>query len=260
MTAPEAGPWDLVAEGVTAGYGDIVVLRDVCLHVPAGHFVALLGSNGAGKSTFLRTVMGTTSGRGGRITFGGETVGGRAVHDLTRLGICFVPEGRAIYRSLSVQENLQMYAGGVARTGQLDRVYEIFPRLKERRRQVAGSMSGGEQQMLALSRAFLREPLRLLMIDEPSMGLAPIVVEELFGVLDRFRSEETSVLLVEQYAQKALAMADLVYVLNRGRVVFAGEPHELTARPDVFALYVDGPHEEAGPPNSTVSTGGRDAW
>ncbi len=214
-------------DGVTVLYGGVRALSDLSLCVPEGSVVALLGANGAGKSTTLRAISGLVRLETGRVIFDGSRLDGLAPHLIARAGVLHVPEGRGIFPSLTVRENLEMVS--FTRSGTANPVeagVEIFPALGGRLGQAAGSLSGGEQQMLSLSRAFIASP-RLLMVDEISMGLAPIIVAELFGALRSMASAGTSVLLVEQYVNAALELADYVYLLDKGRLVEVAEPGEL---------------------------------
>jgi branched-chain amino acid transport system ATP-binding protein len=222
--------------GVTAGYGDSVVLRDVDLVVPGGTIVALLGPNGAGKTTLLRVASGLLRPRQGELAVDGEDLTGAPAERFARAGICHVTEGRSVFPGLTVRENLRMF-GAKGQEGEAqERAVSAFPKLGQRLSQIAGTMSGGEQQMLALSRAYAqRAPI--VMLDEVSMGLAPIIVDEIFTFFDRLVAEGSSLLLVEQYVAKALGIATNVYVLARGRVVFRGEPAEL-AGTDLMARYL----------------------
>jgi branched-chain amino acid transport system ATP-binding protein len=221
---------------VTAGYGETMVLRNVSLSVPPQSVVALLGPNGAGKTTLLRVASGLLRPRTGRLRMDGADVTGRRTHQLAAAGICHVPEGRGIFPSLTVRENLIMQARPGGEEAAIERAGRAFPILTDRLAQVAGTMSGGEQQMLALARTYLTGP-KVVLLDEVSMGLAPRVVDAIFEFLDRLRSEGASLLLVEQYITRALAMADYVYLLQRGRVAFAGEPAEVDGE-RVFAQYL----------------------
>jgi branched-chain amino acid transport system ATP-binding protein len=221
---------------VEAGYAETVVLRDVTLSVPASSVVALLGPNGAGKTTLLRTASGLLRTRRGRLLFDGTDVTHDAPHRLMERGICHIPEGRGIFRSLTVRENLRLQALPGEESSALARSTEVFPRLGQRLDQVAGTLSGGEQQMLALARAYVQRP-RVVLLDEVSMGLAPNLVEEIFVFLKQLASDGVSLLLVEQYVTKALKIADYVYVLNRGSVVFVGEPSELGSD-EIFRQYI----------------------
>jgi branched-chain amino acid transport system ATP-binding protein len=223
----------LELRGVTAGYGETTVLRDVDLVVPDGATVALLGPNGAGKTTLLRVASGLLRPRSGQVLVDGVDVTGKAPHVLTQMGLCHVPEGRGVFGQLTVRDNLLLQAGG--RTEAVEQATSAFPRLGERLDQAAGTMSGGEQQMLALARAYVQQP-RTVLLDEVSMGLAPVVVDEIFGFLGTLAREGAALLLVEQYVTKALAMADYVVLLNKGRVSFWGEPGELDGQ-DLFKQY-----------------------
>ena len=221
--------------GLRVAYGGVHALRDVSLTVPTGSVVALLGPNGAGKSTTLRTVSGVVRAERGTITYFGQPIQRMAAHRIARMGLVHVPEGRGIFPSLSVRENLEMAAtdgDGLAEAT------ELFPVLGERHRQLAGSLSGGEQQMLALARAIMARP-KLLMVDEISMGLAPIVVGQLFAALRRIAASGASLLLVEQYVEAALELADYVYVMDKGAVVDVGEPGDLRAG-SLAAAYLGG--------------------
>jgi branched-chain amino acid transport system ATP-binding protein len=230
----------LEVEGLTAAYGQIRALHGVDITVGEGQVVALLGPNGAGKTTTLRSICGMVR-ASGRITFRGRDLTGLATEKVTRLGIAHVPEGRGTFPGLTVTENLKLGAYGrrdpdVRRD--IDRWFEIFPRLADRRDQPAGSLSGGEQQMLAVARALLSRPT-LLLLDEPSLGLAPLVVREVFEVLDRIRAEQgTGMLLVEQNAALALELADAAYVLAAGRTVLSGPASEIRAEDSVRRSYL----------------------
>ena len=212
--------------GVTAGYGRTTVLRDVDLVVPEGTVVALLGPNGAGKTTLLRTAAGFMRPSKGLIRQGGQEVTRATPVQRSRGGLCLVPEGRGVFRSLTVKENLILQVPPWQKDTALDRAYDAFPILKERSGQVAGTMSGGQQQMLALARAYLSRP-KLVLLDEVSMGLAPRIVEEIFESLRMLAKQGVALLLVEQYIHQALGMADHVFLLNRGTVTFSGAPSEL---------------------------------
>jgi branched-chain amino acid transport system ATP-binding protein len=211
---------------VDAGYGDTTVLRGASLVVPEGCVVALLGANGAGKTTLLRTVSGLLRPSAGHVLLDGLDVTGWAPYRLAELGLCHIPEGRGIFHQLTVRENLVLQAAAGREQSAIAKAAETFPRLVERLDQRAGSLSGGEQQMLALARAYNTDP-RVVLLDEVSMGLAPRVVDEIFEFLERLAGTGVALLLVEQYVRRALSIADYVYVLNRGRVVFVGEPSEL---------------------------------
>lgn len=222
--------------GVVAGYGDAPVLRDVSLSVPPGTVVALLGPNGAGKTTLLRVASGLLAPTAGEVRLDGRLLNGRPPDVFARAGICHIPEGRGIFRSLTVKENLLLQARSSREASALDRAVDAFPRLGERMGQRAGTMSGGEQQMLALARAYLADPA-LVLLDEVSLGLAPNIVDEIFEFLARLAASGAALLLVEQYITRALAIADFAFVLSQGEVVFAGEASELD-HAAVFESYV----------------------
>jgi len=223
-------------ERVTAGYVGTTVLRDVELAVPNSSVVALLGPNGAGKTTLLRVASGLLHPTSGRLTLDGGDVTHDSPHALVARGICHVPEGRGVFPSMTVRDNLILQAPKGEETEAIERTVSAFPRLGERLRQLAGTLSGGEQQMLALARTYVQHP-RVVLLDEVSMGLAPKIVDEIFEFLTLLRTEGVSLLLVEQYVTRALDVADYVYLLFRGQVAFAGEPTELDEA-DVFASYV----------------------
>jgi branched-chain amino acid transport system ATP-binding protein len=222
-------------DDIVAGYGDSTVLRGVSLRVPRGSVVALLGPNGAGKTTLLRVASGLLEPTGGEITLDGTSLRGKPADAFARAGICLVPEGRGIFRSLSVKENLLLQAPA-GDDDALAKATDAFPRLGERLEQRAGTMSGGEQQMLAVARAYLSNP-SYVFLDEVSLGLAPRVVDEIFTFLRRLADGGASLLLVEQYVVRALKIADFVFILNQGEVAFAGEPGELDEA-EVFRTYV----------------------
>jgi branched-chain amino acid transport system ATP-binding protein len=228
----------LELEGLTAGYGESVALRNVSLVVPSGRAVALLGPNGAGKTTLLSVASGLVPVSSGRVLLDRQDISREPLHRRSGRGMCHVTEGRAVFPGLDVRDNLRMFAQPGHEDEALERAVGAFPRLGERLSQIAGTMSGGEQQMLALARAYARRA-PLVLLDEVSMGLAPIVVDEIFAFLERLKDEGVSLLVVEQYAAKALALADIVYLLVRGRVVLVGEPAEI-ADSDVFAHYLGG--------------------
>jgi len=216
--------------GVRAAYGRIEVLRGVDLLVPRGAVVALLGANGAGKSTLLRVISGLMAPTSGDIHLAGVHVAGASPDELTRAGLCMVPEGRGVFPNLTVEENLWLasYSGRPVEQILTD-AYARFPRLKERRRQLAGSMSGGEQQMLSLARALASDPA-LLLLDELSMGLAPLIVESLYDSVAQIAEAGVSILVVEQFASSALRVADYAAVMHGGRIVDSGEPREIEGR------------------------------
>jgi branched-chain amino acid transport system ATP-binding protein len=226
----------LEVDCVTSGYGKVEILHDLTIGVPEGTVVALLGPNGAGKTTTLRVISGTLPVYQGAVRYENQRIDGHSPFDIARKGITLVPEGRGIFPGLEVRENLEIgvRAGtdgengesGESRSERMERVLETFPRLRERLSQQAGTLSGGEQQMLALSRAFLGNP-RVLLMDEISMGLAPRIVEQLFESVDELRKRGLTIVLVEQYLTYALRFADICYVLSKGRIEFVGEASEL---------------------------------
>jgi branched-chain amino acid transport system ATP-binding protein len=226
----------LELERIVAGYGDSTVLREVSLTVPDGSVVALLGPNGAGKTTLLRVASGLLASRAGSLRLDGVSLVGKPADAFARAGICHVPEGRGIFRSLTVRDNILLQAPNGEAAAALERAIEVFPRLGERLNQRAGTMSGGEQQMLAIARAYLANP-RLVLLDEVSLGLAPLIVDEIFAFLARLAEEGASLLLVEQYISRALAIADFVFVLNQGEIAFAGETDELD-QAELYRTYV----------------------
>jgi branched-chain amino acid transport system ATP-binding protein len=213
--------------GVEARYGRFVALSGISLVVPEGSVVALLGPNGAGKSTMLRTISGMLAPSAGEIVFDGQRIDGLSDYKIARAGLAHIPEGRGIFPALSVRENLMMASYGSAKgESSLARVFELFPVLDHRKSQTAGTLSGGEQQMLSLARAIITRP-RLLMLDELSLGLAPRLVMQLFDDVKAIRDSGTTILLVEQYVRYALRLADIVVILHKGRIRFIGEPGEL---------------------------------
>ena len=212
---------------ITAGYDTGTVLRDVSLVVPDNSVVALLGPNGAGKTTLLRVASGLLRPTSGQILIDGVDVTGQKPYQLARKGVCHVPEGRGIFPSLTVTDTIQLQADGNRFKDSFAKATSTVPRLGERATQVAGTMSGGEQQMLALSHAYVSDP-GIVLLDEVSMGLAPKIVEEIFGYLHDLAASGTALLLVEQYVTRALQLADYVYILDRGKVTFAGEPREIS--------------------------------
>ena len=231
MTAPA-----LELVDVRASYGRIEVLKGVNLVVPAGTVVALLGANGAGKTTTLRVIDGRQKATTGCVHVAGRHVNGASADRLARIGLCSVPEGRGIFPNLTVEENLAVMTysrAGLRVSDVQERAYSRFPVLRSRRRQMAGRLSGGEQQMLGLARAVATDPA-LLLADELSMGLAPMLVEEIYAVLGRLRQEGMSVLVVEQFAKTALAVADYVAVLSHGRVISFGEPADLEGLSGIY--------------------------
>ena len=239
---PTVSTVSLSITNLVAGYGAVTVLRGVTL-VAAGEVVALLGPNGAGKTTLLRSVFGQTTVRSGSVAVGATDVTGWRPNRVARLGVCYLPEGRAIYRALTVRENLDVFGGGRAGGPELDHAFELFPILKDRLRQVAGTLSGGQQQMVALARALVTDH-PVILADELSLGLAPLVIDEIFEVLRRLKAQGKTIVLVEQYVNRALGLADVVYVLNRGRIMFCGEPSELEQSPELVRLYLGGETSE----------------
>ena len=232
----------LNVENINVYYGAIHAVKDISFEVNEGEVVTLIGANGAGKSTILKTVSGLLHSRTGSITFLDQKIGGIPAHKIVSKGLAQVPEGRQVFLQMTVEENLEM--GAYTRPGSevdpgLAQVYEQFPRLKERRRQVAGTLSGGEQQMLAMGRALMSKP-KLLMLDEPSMGLAPILVEQIFEIIQTLHKAGTTILLVEQNAQMALSVADRGYVLETGRVVKTAPAHTLLEDEAVKKAYLGG--------------------
>lgn len=232
----------LTIEGVDVYYGAIHALAGVCLTVNQGEIVTMIGANGAGKSTTIRTVSGLVRPRGGRILFEGEDITRLTPHKLVQRGICQSPEGRRVFANMSVLENLQLGAylhrkNAAQMRSDLDRVLELFPRLKERINQSAGTMSGGEQQMLAMGRALMSRP-RLLMLDEPSLGLAPFLVQQIFAIIRDINQQGVTILLVEQNAFQALRIASRGYVLETGRVVLEDQSARLLENDEVKKAYL----------------------
>ena len=232
-----------------AGYGKVGVLHGISLEVPKGKVVTLIGSNGAGKTTTMRAISGMIAPSQGNITLGGKDVTGLESNRVAKLGLAHCPEGRRVFATMSVTDNLLLgafvrYTGARPRgniQADLDRAMEYFPRLKERRTQLAGTLSGGEQQMLAMARAMMMNP-DVVLLDEPSMGLAPILVQEVFRIIERLRAEGVTMLLVEQFAAAALNVADYGYVLENGRISVHGEAARLRDDPAVKAAYLGGGH------------------
>jgi branched-chain amino acid transport system ATP-binding protein len=216
----------LELRGISAGYDTGLVLRDVSLVVPDGSVVALLGPNGAGKTTLLRVASGLLRPAAGQLLLDGVDVTGDATHELAARGICHVPEGRGVFPALTVADNLRLQAPPAIDRRAIAHAASVFPRLGERTGQLAGTLSGGEQQMLAMAHAYLAEP-QVVLLDEVSMGLAPKIVAEIFDHLHQLAASGISLLLVEQYIKRALELADYVYILNRGQIRFAGEPAEV---------------------------------
>ncbi|WP_129125451.1 ABC transporter ATP-binding protein [Geomonas oryzae] len=236
----------LKIKNINAYYGKVHALKNVSLHLKPGEIVTLIGANGAGKTTLLNTLSGIIPTASGEIVLEGRDVAGLSADRIVSLGLSQVPEGRQVFNPLTVEENLELGAYLRYRTrgekseiaADLEKMFLMFPRLKERRRQAAGTLSGGEQQMLAIGRALMARP-RLLLLDEPSMGLAPLVVQDIFKVIERLRGEEgTTILLVEQNARAALKVADRGYVLETGKVILEGKASELLENKDVQRAYL----------------------
>lgn len=232
----------LTVDDMNVYYGAIHAVKGISFEVEEGDIVTLIGANGAGKSTTLQTVSGLLRSKTGSITFLDENISKIAPHKILKRGLAQVPEGRRVFLQMSVQENLEMGAFTQPAStipGNLEMVFEQFPRLKERRKQVAGTLSGGEQQMLAMGRALMSNP-KLLMLDEPSMGLAPILVEQIFDIIKKLNEAGTTILLVEQNAQAALAIADKAYVLETGKIILSGTGKELAQSEQVKKAYLGG--------------------
>jgi len=239
----------LAIHNLQAAYGKVEVLHGISLEVPKGKLVTLIGSNGAGKTTTMRAISGMLKPKGGSVTLDGKDVTGLDSHKIARAGLAHSPEGRRVFASMSVTDNLLLGAfprftrarpkGDVK--GDLERAMELFPRLKERRDQLAGTLSGGEQQMLAMARAVMLNP-EVILLDEPSMGLAPILVEEVFRIITRLKAEGVTMLLVEQFAAAALNVADYGYVLENGSISVHGPAQSLKTDPKVVAAYLGGGH------------------
>lgn len=232
----------LKVDNINVYYGNIHAVTDISFEVKKGEIVTLIGANGAGKSTILNTVSGQLRSKTGSITFLDKNIGTLAPHKVLPLGLAQVPEGRRVFLRMTVEENLEM--GGYTRTGaenaaSLEDVYRRFPRLSERRRQIAGTLSGGEQQMLAMGRALMAKP-SLMMLDEPSMGLAPILVEQIFDIVTELNNAGTTILLVEQNAQMALSVAHRAYVLETGRIVMSGDAKDMLHDDEVRKAYLGG--------------------
>ena len=232
----------LKVEDINVYYGSIHAIKGVSFEVNEGEIVTLIGANGAGKSTTLNTISGLLHSKTGSISFMGENLGKFPCHKIVSKGLALVPEGRRVFLQMTVQENLEMGAytqGGASIAQDLEAVYQQFPRLKERFKQVAGTLSGGEQQMLAMGRALMSHP-KLLMLDEPSMGLAPILVEQIFDIIQELHKDGTTILLVEQNARAALHIAHRGYVLETGKIVTSGTGAELLDSPAIKKAYLGG--------------------
>ncbi|AFM02478.1 amino acid/amide ABC transporter ATP-binding protein 2, HAAT family [Desulfitobacterium dehalogenans ATCC 51507] len=232
----------LKVDNINVFYGAIHAIKGISLEVNEGEIVTLIGANGAGKSTVLKTISGLLRTKTGGINFLGKDITSTAPHKIVERGLAHVPEGRRIFLQMTVQENLEMGAytcpsGGIE--AELEKIYALFPRLLERRKQVAGTLSGGEQQMLAIGRALMSKP-KLLMLDEPSMGLAPILVEQIFTIIQEMNKAGTTVLLVEQNAQMALSIADRAYVLETGSISISGTGRELAESDEIRKAYLGG--------------------
>jgi branched-chain amino acid transport system ATP-binding protein len=239
----------LSIRNLSAGYGKVQVLHGISIDIPKGKVVTLIGSNGAGKTTTMRVVSGMLKPFAGEVTLAGRRIDGFDSHRIARLGVAHSPEGRRVFSTMTVTDNLLLGAfprltGGRPRgdvAGDLDRAMDLFPRLKERRQQLAGTLSGGEQQMLAMARAVMLNP-EVVLLDEPSMGLAPILVDEVFRIIARLKDEGVTMLLVEQFAAAALQVADVGYVLENGRITAQGPADTLMNDPAVRAAYLGGAH------------------
>ncbi|MBV8500200.1 MAG: ABC transporter ATP-binding protein [Paucibacter sp.] len=239
----------LTIKNLSAGYGKVQVLHGIDIEVPKGKVVTLIGSNGAGKTTTMRAISGMIKPTAGEITLNGKRVDGLESYHIARLGLAHSPEGRRVFATMSVTDNLRLgafprYTGARPKgdvTADLDKAMELFPRLKERREQLAGTLSGGEQQMLAMARAVMLNP-EVVLLDEPSMGLAPILVDEVFKIIGRLKTQGVTMLLVEQFAAAALAVADEAYVLENGSISLHGPAARLRDDPAVKAAYLGGGH------------------
>ncbi len=230
----------LKIENLSAGYGDVVVLRRINLEVSEGQIVALIGANGAGKTTTLKTVSGLLRPSKGKIFFEGKPIHNWPSYRTVKAGLIHVPEGRNLFRQMTVQENLELGSfrrGRGARNTNLEKVFNTFPKLRERKDQTAGTLSGGERQMLAIGRALMSEP-KLLMLDEPSLGLAPLIVRDIFHTIQNIREEGTTILIVEQNAVQTLKMADYGYVLENGEVVLSGSGEDLLENEEIRTAYL----------------------
>ncbi|SFB03025.1 MULTISPECIES: ABC transporter ATP-binding protein [unclassified Bacillus (in: firmicutes)] len=233
----------LKVEGINVYYGVIQALKGVSMEINEGEIVTLIGANGAGKSTLLKTISGLEKPKQGEIIFEGQSIAGKVAQSIVKRGISHVPEGRRVFANMTVEENLELGAylrkdkAGIRED--FEKIYDLFPRLLERRKQHAGTLSGGEQQMLAMGRALMARP-RLLLLDEPSMGLAPLLVKTIFRIIEEINQSGTTILLVEQNANMALSIADRAYVIETGNIVLSGTPSELNASDQVKMAYLGG--------------------
>jgi branched-chain amino acid transport system ATP-binding protein len=233
----------LKVNDINVYYGNIQALKGVSLEVKEGEIVTLIGANGAGKSTLLKTLSGLLKPKSGTIQYLDGSISGKAPQSIVKTGISHVPEGRRVFANMSVEENLELGAYLRKNTKEIrkdmDHVYELFPRLQERRKQISGTLSGGEQQMLAMGRAIMAKP-KLLLLDEPSMGLAPLMVKNIFQIIEKINREGTTILLVEQNANMALSIADRAYVIETGKVVVSGSASELQSSEQIKKAYLGG--------------------
>jgi branched-chain amino acid transport system ATP-binding protein len=233
----------LKVNGIDVFYGNIHALKGVSLEINEGEIVTLIGANGAGKSTLLKTLSGLLKPKSGTVEYLGKSISGKAPQSIVKAGISHVPEGRRVFANMSVEENLEL--GAYLRKDSkeirkdIQSVYELFPRLQERRKQFSGTLSGGEQQMLAMGRAIMAKP-KLLLLDEPSMGLAPLMVKTIFQIIEKINQDGTTILLVEQNANMALSVADRAYVIETGRVKISGTAAELQASEEIKKAYLGG--------------------
>jgi branched-chain amino acid transport system ATP-binding protein len=234
----------LKIKNLEAGYGKLKVLHKISMHISQGEIVTIIGANGAGKTTLLGAISGLLRNRSGEILFDKQDIGSLPAEDIVFMGCSLVPEGRQVFATMTVKENLLLGAYVMHKENKkhsaqddLDRMYNLFPRLKEREKQLAGTLSGGEQQMLAIARALMARP-RLIMMDEPSMGLAPLIVKDIFAIIRRLREEGNTVLLVEQNAKAALGIADRGYVVETGRIMMQGAAEDLLSNRDIQRAYL----------------------
>lgn len=233
----------LKVEDINVFYGNIQALKGISFHIDEGEIVTLIGANGAGKSTLLKTVSGLLKPKQGQIMYQGKSIGGKAAQVIVKQGISHVPEGRRVFANMTVEENLQLGAylrkdrAGIKED--MEKVFDLFPRMNERLKQPAGTLSGGEQQMLAMGRALMAKP-KLLLLDEPSMGLAPLLVKTIFRIIEEINNAGTTILLVEQNANLALSIANRAYVVETGKIVLSGSADELTSSEKVKIAYLGG--------------------